>query len=170
MGRSPPNSDPNAFTKDFSAASSLPPALTVKIGTVRTSDQVPDSLFPNNLVLFRPYFTLPLLRVIIYIWSRALMCHALQYQEEINNIPSVNPEGEVVHGLTQLCSYVKLLQNLTGVHTGTPSRLLTASMNKHSYWEITQGSFSSTYTHTHTHTHPHTHTVKYTNSTARFWG
>lgn len=41
--------------------------------------------------------------------------------------------------------YASFLKNLTWVHTGTPSALLTASMNMHSYWKV------------------------YTPSTAHFW-
>lgn len=142
--------------KDFRAALSLFPAFISETGTTRTSDQVPDSLFPPIILSYSDHIFLCRRHELWYIWSSALPCHTLQYREEINNIQSVIPEGEIVHELTQLCN-MTLLQNLTGVHTGTPST--PHCLHEHAFLRGNYTGECFMHTHTHTHTDSKIHTI-----------
>lgn len=93
--------------KDFGDASSLAPAFTTEI----------QIWLPNNRILFWPHLPFPPLSL--------LYCAALHsLRRGKNNIPSVNPEGEIIRGLTQLCnvcSYSRIWLEFTLGHPADSS-------------------------------------------------
>lgn len=74
-----------------SVALRLVPAFATVTGPAHTFATVPASLFPNNRVLFRTIFH----SACYYTYALVLYCCALySLGREINNIPSVKPQGE----------------------------------------------------------------------------
>lgn len=91
MGRVSPNSHTNPFMNEFRVALRHVPAFATVTGPAHTFATVPASLFPNNRVLFRTIFHSPC----YYTYALVLYCCALySLGREINNIPSVKPQGE----------------------------------------------------------------------------
>lgn len=144
MGRVSPNSHTNPFMNEFRVALRLVPAFATVTGPAHTFATVPASLFPNNRVLFRTIFH----SACYYTYALVLYCCALySLGREINNIPSVKPQGEKAPWRINAMwgySWIQLEFKMQ-----TPPCL-----HGHCYQEITRGNHKQT----------HTRTVEYTHS------